>query len=146
MDGRRVATRTVTMLTAARRRLTRPRRGLGLVEVMIALVILSGVVLAMGMSTTKFGRKVSDSGTRNRAQAMADMQVGRARAWPTYSTLGQLTAAKYNGTADGLISATTVATDTTNGRNQTKVTVTVSAVQSSLLPDPIKRTITIAAP
>lgn len=124
----------------------RPRRGISLVEVMIALVILSGIVLAMGMSTTSFSRKVTNSDVRNRAQSVADMQVGRARAWPTYATLSQLTAAKYNGTVDGLVSATTVAMDTTKGMNITKVTVTVSAVQSSLLPTPITRTITIAAP
>ena len=113
---------------------------------MIALVILSGVVLAMGMSTTNFGKKVSNSDVRNRAQSVADMQVGRARAWPTYATLSQLAAARYNGTVDGLVSATAVAIDTSQGMNITKVTVTVSAVQSSLLPTPIKRTITIAAP
>jgi prepilin-type N-terminal cleavage/methylation domain-containing protein len=124
----------------------RPRRGISLVEVMIALVILSGVVLAMGMSTTDFSKKVTNSDVRNRAQSVADMQVGRARAWPTYSTLSQLTAARYNGTVDGLISATTVSTDTAKGMNLTKVTVTVSAVQSSLLPTPITRSISIAAP
>jgi Tfp pilus assembly protein PilV len=124
----------------------RARQGISLVEVMIALVILSGVVLAMGMSTTNFSRKVTNSDIRNRAQSVADMQVGRARAWPTYATLPQLAAAKYNGSVDGLISATTVATDTTRGMNITKVTVTISAVQSSLLPTPITRTITIAAP
>jgi prepilin-type N-terminal cleavage/methylation domain-containing protein len=122
------------------------RRGISLVEVMIALVILSGVVLAMGMSTTNFSKKVTNSDVRNRAQSVAEMQVGRARAWPTYSTLSQLAAAKYNGTVDGLISATSVATDTTGGINITRVSVTVSAVQASLLPTPITRTITIAAP
>lgn len=129
--------------TASRRA---ARRGISLVEVMIALVILSGVVLAMGMSTTNFSRKVTDSDVRNRAQSVAEMQVGRARAWPTYSTLSQLATTRYNGSVDGLISATTVATDTTGGINITKVSVTVSAVQSTLLPTPITRTITIAAP
>ena len=124
----------------------RARRGISLVEVMIALVILSGIVLAMGMSTTNFSRKVTNSDVRNRAQSVADMQVGRARAWPTYSTLSQLATAKYNGSVDGLITTTTVATDTTKGMNITKVTVTVSAVQSTLLPTPITRTITVAAP
>ena len=124
----------------------RDRRGISLVEVMIALVILSGIVLGMGMSTTNFSRKITNSDVRNRAQSVADMQVGRARAWPTYATLSQLTAAKYNGTLDGLVSATTVAIDTAQGKNLTKVTVTVSAVQSSLLPSTITRTISIAAP
>jgi len=122
------------------------RAGFTLIEVMIALVILAGVVLAMGMSTTTLSRSVVDSDVRNRAQSVADMQIGRARAWPTYATLSQLTGSTFNGTADGLTSSTTVATDTTGGKNITKVTVTVSAVATNTLPTPIIRTVSIAAP
>lgn len=122
------------------------RKGFTLIEVMIALTILVGVVLAMGMSTTVLSRSVRDSDIRNRAQSVADMQIGRARAWPTYSTLIQLTEPKFNGTVDGLTSSTTVTVDTTSGQNITKVKVTVSAVASALLSTPISRTISIAAP
>jgi prepilin-type N-terminal cleavage/methylation domain-containing protein len=125
---------------------TRTRDGFTLIEVMIALVILAGVVLAMGMSTTTMSRSVRDSDIRNRAQAVADMQIGRARAWPTYATLDQLRDSRFNGTADGLITTTAVALDTTSGMNMTTVTVEVSAVVSSNLPSPVRRTITIAAP
>ncbi len=124
----------------------RDRRGFTLIEVMMAMVILAGVVLAMGMSTTTLSRSVRNSDVRNRAQSAADMQIGRARAWPSYATLSQLTMAKYNGTSDGLTSSTTVAMDTTAGQSITLVTVRVSAVQSALMPIPISRTITIAAP
>jgi prepilin-type N-terminal cleavage/methylation domain-containing protein len=123
-----------------------PHRGFTLIEVMIALVILAGVVLAMGMSTTTLGKSVRDADVRNRAQSVADMQIGRARAWPTYSTLSQLAGTRYNGTADGLVSTTTVALDTAQGMNVTVVTVSVSAVSTALLPTPISRAITIAAP
>lgn len=122
------------------------RGGFTMIEVMIALVILAGVVLVMGMSTTKLSRSVTDSDVRNRAQSVADMQIGRARAWPTYASLANLTAAKYNGSANGLITTTSVSVDTAQGKNVTLVTVSVSAVQSSLLPVPITRKISIAAP
>ena len=122
------------------------REGFSLVEIMISMVILSGIVLAMGMSTTNFQRKVTDSGVRTRAQSVAEMQLGRARAWPTYSTLSQLSTTRFNGTSDGLTSTTTVSVDSTNKMNITKVTVTVTAVQSNLLPNPVVRSISIAAP
>ncbi len=124
----------------------RSRTGFTLIEVMISLVILAGVVLAMGLSTTTLSRSVRDSDIRNRAQSVADMQIGRARAWPTYASLSLLSEARYNGTNNGLTSSTTVAVDTTGGMNFTKVTVRVTAVVSSNLPSPVSRSITIAAP
>ena len=122
------------------------RRGFTLIEVMIAMVILSGVVLVMGMGTTKFSQSVTNSDVRSRAQSLADMQIGRARAWPTYSTLAALGEARFNPTANGLASATTVAVDSANGMNLTTITVRIRATQASLLATPIVRTISIAAP
>ncbi len=137
-------TRTYAVL--GKRMAAGDRRGFTLIEVMMAMVILAGVVLAMGMSTTTLSRSVRNSDVRNRAQSVADMQIGRARAWPSYATLSQLAREKYNGTSDGLTSATIVSVDTTAGQNVTMVTVSVSAVQSTLMPIPVSRTITIAAP
>ena len=125
---------------------SRAREGFTLVETMIAMVILAGIVLTMTMGTTKLTRSVSDANGRNRAQSVADMQVGRARVWPTYSTLSQLSSSTYNGTKDGLITSTTVVKDTTNGINITRVTVTVSGAVVGTLATPIVRTITVAAP
>lgn len=123
---------------------TMTRDGFTMIEVMIAVVLLAGVVLAMGMSTTVLGRNMRSSDIRNRAQSVADMQIGRARAWPTYSTLSQLSAAKFNGSADGLTSATTVSVDSSAGKNLTTVTVTVTSVQSGALASPIVRSVSIA--
>jgi prepilin-type N-terminal cleavage/methylation domain-containing protein len=123
-----------------------PRRGFTLIEVMIALVILGGVVLTMALGTTKFSASIRDSDVRNRAQSVADMQIGRARAWPTYSTLSQLSTARFNPAEDGLSSVTTVIADTTGGQSITRVTVTVSAALTASLPVPVKRSIIIAAP
>lgn len=123
-----------------------PRRGFTLIEVMIALVILGGVVLTMALGTTKFSGSIRNSDVRNRAQSVADMQIGRARAWPTYSTLSQLSTARFNPAENGLSSVTTVIADTTGGQSITRVTVTVSAAVTANLPVPIVRSIIIAAP
>ncbi len=120
------------------------RSGFTLIEVMIALVILAGVVLAMGMSTTTLGRSVRTSDLKNRAQSVADMQIGRARAWPTYATLSQLSGTKFNGTADGLITATTVSVDSANGKNLTTVSVSVNSTTTGALIAPVTRTVSIA--
>jgi hypothetical protein len=113
---------------------------------MIALVILGGVVLTMALGTTKFSASIRDSDVRNRAQSVADMQIGRARAWPTYSTLSQLSTARFNPAENGLSTVTTVIADTTGGQSITRVTVTVSAAVTASLPVPVKRSIIIAAP
>ena len=122
------------------------RHGFTLIEVMIALVILGGVVLTMALGTTKFSASIRDSDVKNRAQSVADMQIGRARAWPTYSTLSQLSTARFNPAENGLSSVTTVIADTTGGQSITRVTVTVSAALTASLPVPVKRSIIIAAP
>lgn len=120
------------------------REGFTLIEVVIAMVILAGVVLTMAMSTAKLGRSTRASEIRNRAQAVADMQIGRARAWPSYGTLSQLTAAKYNGSADGLVTATAVSVDSAAGKNLTTVRVTVTSAVSGALTPAVVRTVSIA--
>ena len=121
------------------------RRGFTLIEVLIAITILAGVVLTMAMNTTKSSRSVASSGTRSRAQALLDQQISRARIWPTYSTLNLLTNAKYNSANNGLMPTTVVTVDSASGKNLTTVTVTVTG-PSSVLPTPMKRSISIAAP
>jgi prepilin-type N-terminal cleavage/methylation domain-containing protein len=124
----------------------RRRSGLTLIEVMVAMVILATVVLAMGAGNSRMSQKVSDASGRSRAQAFADVQIGRARAWPTYATLSALAGAGYNTPSDGLSPSTVVAVDTTGGRNITRVTVTITGTGTSGLRTPIIRSISIAAP
>ncbi|MEO7998111.1 MAG: prepilin-type N-terminal cleavage/methylation domain-containing protein [Gemmatimonadaceae bacterium] len=126
-------------------RVPNTRRGFSLIEVLIAVTILSGVVLTMAMNTTKSSRNVTSSGTRSRAQALLDQQIARARIWPTYSTLSQLTAARYNVASNGLTPSTVIAVDSTSGKNLTTVTVTVSG-STNVLPVAMIRSISIAAP
>jgi prepilin-type N-terminal cleavage/methylation domain-containing protein len=125
---------------------SRTRRGFTLVESLIAIVILAGVVLAMTMGTSVVSRSVVSSSGRTRAQSIADLQISRARAWPTYATLPQLATAKYNGTVEGFTVATTVSVDSLSGRNITRIAVTVSSASPAVLAAPVSRTISIAAP
>ena len=122
------------------------RRGFTLIEVLMAITILAGVVLTMAMSTTVASRNVATSGTRSRAQAIVDQQISRARTWPTYATLSQLTATKYNPTVNRLVTSTEVVSDTTAGKSITTVKVTVRGSTTAVLPSPIVRSISIAAP
>ncbi|MBY0488446.1 MAG: prepilin-type N-terminal cleavage/methylation domain-containing protein [Gemmatimonadaceae bacterium] len=123
-----------------------PRRGFTLIETIIALTILSGLLLAMGMGTTNMQRSIGASNIRTRAFARADVQIGLARGWPTWSTLDLLAGASYNGTQDGLVTTTTVTTDTTNRRRLKRIAVTVTAVQAGALATPVRRTISVSAP
>lgn len=121
------------------------RRGFTLIEVIVAITVLAGVVLTMSMNTTKSSRNVATSGTRSRAQALLDQQIARARIWPTYSTLSQLALAQYNVSNNGLTPTTAISIDTTSNKNLTTVTVTVTGA-ASVLPTPMSRSISIAAP
>lgn len=125
---------------------SRGRRGFTLTEIIIALAILTGVVLTIGLGTAKLQRSVGASNIRTRAFARADVQIGMARAWPTWTTIDSLSKAVYNGTRDGLITTTAVSTDTTSNRRIKRVTVTVNSVPTGALPSPVVRTIAIAAP
>lgn len=137
--------RSETQKTVARGAHAR-RDGFTLIETMVAVVLLVGVVLTMGMGTTVMSKQVSDSSGRSRGQALADMQIGRARGWPTYSTLSALSASAYNIAIGGLTPVTAVVVDSSGGQNITHVTVTVTGTTSSGLLKPIVRSISIAAP
>ncbi len=124
----------------------RARRGFSLVEIIVALTLLVGVVLAMAMSSTTTSHSVSDAGARSRANAIADQQISLARVWNSYSTLSDLSNGSYNVASDGLTPSTAVVVDSTNGVRLTTVTVTVAGAPGSGLTHPVVRRITIAAP
>ncbi|WP_373070687.1 prepilin-type N-terminal cleavage/methylation domain-containing protein [Gemmatimonas sp.] len=124
----------------------RDRAGFTLIETLIAMTILAGVILTMALGTTRLQRSIGDTNLRTRAQARADVQIGFARAWPTWSTLENLTGAAYNGTRDGLVTQTTVSVDTTSRRRIKRVLVTVTAAPGGMLPAPVQRLIAVAAP
>lgn len=123
-----------------------PRRGFTLIETVLAMTILSAIVLMIGLGTSQLQRAVGDAGIRSRAHARADLQIGLARTWPTWSTLERLTASSYNGLEDGLRTSTVVTADTSGRRRIKRVRVTVEAVPASLMPSPVVRNISIAIP
>ena len=124
----------------------RARRGFSLVEIIVALTLLVGVVLAMAMSSTTASHSVSDAGARSRANAIADQQISLARVWASYNTLGELSGSTFNEEREGLKPATSVVVDSTNGVRTTTVTVTVTGEPGSGLLQPVVRRLTIAAP
>lgn len=122
------------------------RRGFSIVEILVALTLLAGVVLAMSMGMTTSSHSVTDSGARSRANAIADQQIALARMWTNYSTLSDLTGSTWNVARGGLTPTTTVAATVVAGQRITTVTVTVTGSATSGLRAPVVRRITIAAP
>jgi prepilin-type N-terminal cleavage/methylation domain-containing protein len=130
------------------------KSGFTLVEVMIALVVLSIVLLMLPAAAIRFTRSVSDNRVRNEANALADAWVARCREEPNYAALDSNVAGKCRGTVTGLgtynfTRTTTVAQDAALSgvadslNDYKRVTVVVT---STALTTPVSRTITIAKP
>ncbi len=125
------------------------RRGVTLVEVMVALTILTGVLLGMGTFAVNFTRAVSRSDARVVAVQLASQRISEIRSQPNYSTLE----ATYNGTEPTLAGFPGYARRTTIVRtggprptfpNDFK-TVTVEVTAPGFT-TPIRKTIIVAAP
>jgi prepilin-type N-terminal cleavage/methylation domain-containing protein len=124
-------------------------RGVTLVEVIIAMVILTGVLLGMGAFAVNFTRTVSRADARTVAVNLAEQRISDVRAMPNYSGLE----AAYNGTEatltgfPGYARVTTIVR--TGGPRPTFTndykTVTVS-VTAPGISAPITKTIVVAAP
>jgi type II secretion system protein I len=120
-------------------------RGFTLIEVMIALVILTSIVLSLGAGTTRYLSTITRSRIRIQAAAVADARIAEMRVNPDYATL----TATFNGTVAGLpfvgYNRVTQVVRTGAGTNadRTRVKVTVTGPQ---LATPVIRYTTIAAP
>lgn len=120
-------------------------RGFTLIEVMIALVILSGVVLSIGHGTARYLSSITRSRIRIQAAAVADAHIATMRVHPDYTTL----TATFNATVAGLpfptYSRVTLVVRTGAGTNadRTRIRVTVTGPH---LATPVVRYTTIAAP
>jgi type II secretion system protein I len=122
------------------------RGGFTLIEVMIALVVLTIAVLSLMQVTARMIRSVTDDRTRTLAAASAEARIAEVRAWPTYSTLeSQYAGTESNTPVTGLSRVTTIVR--TGGVGQTndykRITVTVSGTG---LTSSVSRTVTIAPP
>ena len=119
--------------------------GFTLIEVMIALVILSGIVISMGHGTARYLTTITRNRIRVQAASVADAQIATMRVNPDYATL----TATFNGTVVGTpfagYSRVTLVVRTGAGTNadRTGVKVTVTGPQ---LATPVIRYTTIAAP
>jgi prepilin-type N-terminal cleavage/methylation domain-containing protein len=72
------------------RRLVRARRGFGLIEAMIALVILAGAVLSAGRYFTQLTRGVADERTRAQALSLVGERFEQVKTSPTYAKIDSL--------------------------------------------------------
>lgn len=126
--------------------------GFTLIEVMIAVSILSVTVLIVPMVGINFSRTVSTNRMRNEANALADAWASRCRAEPNYAALDSTGTGKCRGTVANLGSYGFTRTTTVTGdaslsgvadglNNYKRVTVVVTG---GGLSSPVSRTITVA--
>jgi type II secretion system protein I len=132
---------------AARLLMRRPAftAGFTLVEVLIALAMLSVVLLAAAASTTKYLGVITRNRIRIQAAAMADAQIAKVRVSPAYDSL----TVRFDSTRTGIPfpgytrSTRVVRAGTGTTTDLTKVRVTISGPELSM---PVIRYATIAAP
>lgn len=123
------------------------RSGFTLIEIMIALVILTVGILGVASATGGFVRNVAMGDIRASAIQLADDKIAEARMTPNYDSLSVWLAGSESSfpTLTGFTRVTQV--NRIGGPNSTvdhtKITVTVNGPG---LENPIVRSITLAAP
>jgi type II secretion system protein I len=119
--------------------------GFTLVEVLIALAMLSVVLLAAAASTTKYLGVITRNRMRIQAAAVADAQIAKVRVSPTYDSLTvQFDSSRSNVPFPGYTRSTRVVrTGAGTLTDVTKIRVTVSGPE---LASPVVRYATLAAP
>lgn len=122
-----------------------PRNGFTLIEVMIALTILSIVLLGLASMTTRTVHVVTTSDREEAAIQLAHDRIEFVRSDPRYLQLDSL----YGGletnfpTLPGVQRNTLVNRVTTSNNDYSRVTVTVTGPGLS---NPVSRSITVARP
>jgi len=125
------------------------RRGLTLIEVVVALVILTGVLLGLARFAAGFTRSVTTADARTVAVNLASQRISEIRSSPNYGALE----ATYNGTEANIAGFPHYTRQTTivhtGGARPTFVndykTVTVSVTAPGIAA-PIQKTVVVAAP
>jgi prepilin-type N-terminal cleavage/methylation domain-containing protein len=127
------------------RRTSHRREGFTLIEVLIALTILSAIVLMMAAPASKFLSVTAKSQLRVAATTVADAQIASVRVYPNYDSL----VIKYDSTRSNIPfpgytrQTRVIRSGTGTTGDVTRVVVTVTGPG---LATPIKRYATIAAP
>lgn len=128
-------------------RLRRTRGGFTLVEVLISVVILGTVVMAIASALAKFMHVVATSDRDAAAIELAEDRVEQIQMDPNYNGMDTLYAATETSfpSLPGFTRATTIAHvgGTGQANDYKKIMVTVNGPG---LPNPVKRSVTIAAP
>ena len=122
----------------------RARKGLTLIETMIALAILTGAMLGMGMFVTRLSHTSGTGYEMSQAGDLAVARIEEVKAYPSYSGLD----AKFVATETGIagypgFTRQTFITHTSNSTKDYKVVTVV--VTASALATPMKKTTIIAA-
>jgi prepilin-type N-terminal cleavage/methylation domain-containing protein len=133
-----------------RRVISRSRHGMTLIEVMLAIVILSGAMLGLANFVRKFQHTTSDTSQQAMASNLATLRLEEVKGYRVYSTL----IATYNGVSETFVgdpvytgfTRTTAAVRCNSCPTTTNdyITVTVS-VTGNNLPVTMKKTTIIAA-
>ena len=118
------------------------RAGFSLVEVMVALVILTIVVAGLAGTTVTFEHQMTLGQDEARAQAVANSQLAQIRAFPDYTQLSTFAGTQTNYPSPGWSVQTLVNRDTSavddcadppcSNNDVTKVMVTVTAPSLAL--------------
>jgi type II secretion system protein I len=123
----------------------RSSAGFTLVEVLIALAMLSVVLLAAAASTTKYLGVITRNRMRIQAAAVADAQIAKVRVSPAYDSL----TVRFDSTRSGVPfpgytrSTRVIRSGAGSTTDVTKIRVMVSGPELS---SPVVRYATIAAP
>jgi prepilin-type N-terminal cleavage/methylation domain-containing protein len=132
-------------------RIQKTRRGFSLVEIMVALTILSIIILGLANTTVSFLHETTIDTVRVRAQSFADMRIAEVSGYPDYNTL----VAKFNGSdtpESGFHRTTSVVHDVTaittcnnpSGCPKNDITRVTVTVTNSSLKSPVSRTYSVA--
>ena len=130
-----------------------PRRGMTIIEVLFAIVILSGVMLALSRFGQGFTRATRNAANLTIASDLATARVEAIKGHGAYATL----VSEYNGTNEtsttsganppmtgyaGYLRSTAATRTVSDTTDYVTVTVTVT---SALLSSPMRKTVVIAA-
>jgi prepilin-type N-terminal cleavage/methylation domain-containing protein len=121
------------------------RDGFTLIEVIMAVTILSSITLMMAAPASKFMSTTAKSQRRIAASTAADAQIALVRMYPNYDSLRvKFDSSRSNTPFPGYTRQTQVIR--TGAGTTSDITRIVVTITGSGLATPIKRTATIAAP
>lgn len=121
----------------------RVRRGMSMIEVVVAVMILGGALLSMGMFVTNYARTTRSTNTRALGGQLVSTRIEEIKTWNNYYTLISTFTATEVAVLPGFDRRTyTSRIGGTSGTKQDHILVTV-AVYGKAIPDTIKNTIAI---